>query len=110
MQPILKEDLKRMNEVDKEDFVLINVLPRDAFTKQHIRTSINIPVDDADFEAIVERVAGSKDRKIVVYCANYDCDASPRAAKKLEDAGFTQVFDYEGGAQEWFEEKPRAVA
>ncbi|MCG5516796.1 MULTISPECIES: rhodanese-like domain-containing protein [unclassified Ectothiorhodospira] len=45
------------------------------------------------------RVAGGKDRKIVVYCANFDCDASRKAAAKLDNTGFTDVLDYEGGTR-----------
>ena len=108
MKPITRDELKRMNETRHEDFVLINVLPRDAFEKKHIRTSINIPVESNDFEKRVEAVAGGKDRKIVVYCANFDCDASPKAARKLEAAGFSQVYDYEGGTEDWFEKKKAA--
>jgi rhodanese-related sulfurtransferase len=108
MKPITRDDLKRMNETQHEDFVLVNVLPHDAFEKRHIRTSINIPVKNDDFVERVEQVAGGKNRKIVVYCANFDCDASPSAARKLEDAGFTQVYDYEGGTEDWFEQKKAA--
>lgn len=108
MQPLSKDDLKRMNEEQHEDFVLINVLPRDAFNEQHIRTSINIPQEREDFEKMVKDVAGSKDRKIVVYCASFDCPASPKAAEKLEKAGFTKVYDYEGGTRDWFEKKRAA--
>jgi rhodanese-related sulfurtransferase len=105
MQTIDRDELKRMNETDHEDFVLINVLPREAFNEQHIRTSINIPVDSDDFADRVEAVAGGKHRKIVVYCANFDCDASPKAAEKLEAAGFEQVYDYAGGTEDWFAHK-----
>lgn len=108
MQPISRDDLKTMNETEHEDFVLINVLPQEKFNEKHIRTSINIPVDSDDFVEKVKSVAGSKDRKIVVYCANFECDASPQAAKKLEDAGFTKVYDYEGGTKDWFEQKQAA--
>lgn len=108
MKPITRDDLKTMNEDRHDDFVLINVLPRNDFNEKHIRTSINIPVGDEDFERKVEDVAGGKDRKIVVYCASFDCDASPKAAKKLDQAGFTQVFDYEGGTKDWFEQKQAA--
>lgn len=108
MQSITRDDLKRMNEQQHEDFVLINVLPRDAFVERHIRTSINVPGGDDDFVETVERVVGGKDRKIVVYCANFDCDASPKAGRRLEDAGFTQVYDYEGGTEDWFEQKQAA--
>lgn len=108
MKPITRDELKRMNETEHEDFVLLNVLPRDTFREKHIRTSINIPVEEDDFVEQVERVAGGKDRKIVVYCANFDCDASPNAARKLEQAGFSQIFDYEGGTEDWFEQKKAA--
>lgn len=109
-ESLTRAELKDMNEREHEDFVLINVLPRDEFLKQHIRTSVNIPVTEDNFTELVEKVAGSKDRKIVVYCASFDCDASPKAAKMLEEAGFTQVFDYEGGAKDWFEQKRREAA
>ncbi|MCG5516804.1 MULTISPECIES: rhodanese-like domain-containing protein [unclassified Ectothiorhodospira] len=108
MKTIDREQLKQMNEEKHEDFVLINVLPREAFKKQHIRTSINIPVGSDDFTEQVDRIAGGKDRKIVVYCANFDCDASRKAAAKLDDTSFTNVFDYEGGTQDWFEQKQAA--
>ncbi|SRR6056297_1974505 len=108
MQAITRDDLKIMNETEHEDFVLINVLPQDDFNEAHIRTSINIPVADDDFESTVARVVGDRQRKVVVYCANFDCDASPNAARKLESAGFTQVFDYEGGTKDWFEQKEAA--
>lgn len=67
MKSISRDDLKQMNETEHEDFVLVNVLPRDVFNREHIRTSINIPVDEPSFLEQVEAVAGSKDRKIVVY-------------------------------------------
>lgn len=101
MQPISRTTLEQMNEQQKDDFVLINVLPREAFRKAHIRTSINIPHEDESFVEEVEKVAGGKDRKIVVYCASEDCDASPKAARKLDDAGFQRVYDYEGGTRDW---------
>jgi len=108
MKNISRDDLKHMNEDLHEDLVLINVLPQDAFNERHIRTSINIPVSRDDFADQVELVTGSRKRKVVVYCANFDCDASPSAAGKLEDAGFDQVYDYEGGTEDWFEQKSAA--
>ncbi len=104
MQAINRDELKAM-ENNHEDFVLINVLGADQFNKEHIRTSVNVPVGDDDFVEQVETVAGNKDRNVVVYCANFDCNASPKAAEKLDAAGFTRVYDYEGGTQDWMEAK-----
>lgn len=101
MQPISRMTLEKMNEERKEDFVLVNVLPRESFRKAHIRTSINIPHEDESFVEDVTKVAGGKDRTIVVYCASKDCDASPKAARKLDEAGFERVLDYEGGTRDW---------
>jgi len=102
MQTLSKQELNEMNHQQKDDFVLINVLPRDTFREQHIRTSINIPIEGENFDGTVQKVAGGKDRKVVVYCASFDCDASVKAAKRLEQAGFEQVYDYEGGTADWF--------
>lgn len=108
MKTITRDELKRMNDMEHRDFVLINVLPKDAFNEQHIRTSINIPVESDDFIKKVELVAGDKERDIIVYCASTDCDASPKAAKKLEKAGFSNIYDYEGGTKDWFKQKSAA--
>lgn len=92
--------LKRMMD-RHENFVLINVLGEDAFEKEHIPGSDNVPVDSPDFVNEVERLAGDKARRIVVYCASRTCQASPTAARKLDEAGFTHVLDFEGGMAEW---------
>jgi rhodanese-related sulfurtransferase len=100
MESLTTQQLEHMKERG-DDFVLINVLPEEDFRKAHIPGSINIPVADKNFLARVETEAGSRDRKIVVYCANKECSASPKAAKMLEASGFTNVFDYQGGVREW---------
>lgn len=58
-----------------------------------------------DFTEQVERVAGGKEGKIVVYCANFDCDVSRKGAMKLENTGFTNVFDHAGRTRDWIEQK-----
>lgn len=100
MRAINTDQLKSMLDKNK-DVLVINVLPPEHFREHHIPDSMNIPVQDDDFVEQVESAASSKDQKIVVYCANTECDASPKAARKLEDAGFTNICDYEGGMEEW---------
>lgn len=102
MTRLTARELQRMRE-NQEDFELINVLSQDDFNAAHIPGSDNIPHNEQEFVRQVERAAGSKDRKIVVYCGSRECDASPRAANKLEAAGFTNVYDFEGGVKEWKE-------
>jgi len=83
------------------DVPLINVLPEEHFRKQHIPGSVNVPLEKDSFLQRVESLAGSKAAKIVVYCADSDCNASPKAARKLEEAGFENVADFAGGTEEW---------
>ncbi len=100
MKTITVNELKHM--VDRQDDIeLINVLSPDQFQQAHIPDSDNIPVDDQNFIEKVDRAAQSRNQKIVVYCANKSCDASEKAAQRLEEAGFTNVYDFEGGLEEW---------
>ena len=100
MQTISRDQLKQWKD-QGEDFELINVLGEDSFRTAHIPGSDNIPLGAENFEQEVEQKAGGKDKPIVVYCANHECTASPSAAKKLEEAGFSRVYDYEGGVKDW---------
>jgi rhodanese-related sulfurtransferase len=102
MKAISRDNLNTMIE-QRKDFVLINVLAPEQFNRLHIPGSISIPVDSDDFVEQVDRIAGSRDREVVVYCASFICDASTQAAEKLDQAGFTKVADYEGGTRDWFE-------
>jgi len=88
---------------DHRSFLLLNVLSPDAFDKDHIPGSENVPVNATDFVQQVERLADDKARPIVTYCASFECDASTRAARQLNAAGFTDVTDFKGGMKEWNE-------
>jgi rhodanese-related sulfurtransferase len=109
MKAITYDQLKKMID-KKEDFLLVNVLPAQKFSEAHIPSSINVPLEEADFEAQVEEAAGRKEKKIVTYCASFDCHASRNAALKLENAGFSNVLAYEGGIKEWQEKSGKRQA
>lgn len=82
---------------------LIDVLPEEVHEQKHIAGTKNIPIDSDDFVNQVAAEAGGKDQPVIVYCANAQCDASPKAAQKLEQEGFTDVRDFEGGIAAWEE-------
>lgn len=102
METLRREDLKNMLD-HRESLYLVNVLGRGEFEKAHIPGSYNIPMADKNFIQKVEQRVGDKDAKVIVYCASFDCTASPRAAEQLDSAGFTHVADFEGGIQDWQE-------
>lgn len=94
---ITADDLKVDLEGDHPP-VLINTLPHDAYKARHIPGSISVPTDNIEK---VEALVPNKDEYIVVYCANADCDASPTAAQKLAELGYTNVVDFEDGYAGW---------
>ena len=102
MKKLTTAELKRWRDEKSEDFALFNVLPHQSFEDKRIPGSISAPVGADDFvEQVEQTVAGDKSKSVVVYCANKSCNASPDAARKLEQAGFTNVFDYEAGIEAW---------
>ncbi len=97
-----------------EEFLLIDTLGEDSYSRAHLPGATVVDGHDDDFTATVEHIADSKDTKIVVYCSSFECKLSPMCARKLADAGFTNVVDYEGGLKDWaehgFELEGEAVA
>lgn len=86
-----------------DNAVVINVLAKESYDKEHIPGSISIPLESPDFlEKVAKKVKG-KNAEIVVYCAKTECPASEQAAEKLAKAGYTNVYDFEGGMKEWID-------
>ena len=98
-QLTLKE-LKKWKE-EKKDFVLINVLSKESFEGRHIPDSVSADGSESDFIEKVANFVSDKEKSVVVYCASFECKASTRAAEKLVEAGYTNVYDYEGGLDDW---------
>jgi rhodanese-related sulfurtransferase len=103
MKTITTDGLKALQS-QNGDLTLVNTLSAEAFGNTKIPGAVNVPLSDRDFAAHVEQIAGGKDKPVVVYCANQECDASEKAAQKLEAAGFTTVSRYTGGAAAWQKE------
>lgn len=87
------------NEARSEGYALVDVLDPEAYAREHIPGSINIPKDD--LRAFERRF--DPEKKIVVYCASAECPASREAARGLVERGFRHVYDFEGGLRAWKE-------
>ena len=93
---ISKETLRKWMAA-KNKPLIIDIMSPKSHQKAHIKGAVNIPLSE-----LRKRAAKlDKNRKIVVYCANYQCHASTQAAKLLGTLGFKDVSDYKGGIQEW---------
>ena len=98
MKTIKAEELKKKID-DGDDFILIDVLSAESYEGRHLPKAINITVDNIEKSSETELT--DKNKEIVVYCASATCQASPSAAKKLEELGYTNVVDFEDGLAGW---------
>jgi rhodanese-related sulfurtransferase len=90
-------DTARVRELVAQGAQFVDVLPGETFTQEHLPGATNIPLQT------IETAVGQLDRTkpVVVYCYDYLCDLSPRAAHRLEQLGFTEVYDYVAGKVAW---------
>lgn len=95
---IQREELREKMERG-DDFVLLEALAPEEFERGHLPGARNLPPDRV--EQLASKRIPSKDSEVVVYCASADCDASVKTARKLEELGYTNVIDYEGGKADW---------
>jgi rhodanese-related sulfurtransferase len=70
------------------------------YKQGHITGAINVPLKDFDLgTSALARTA--KDKTIITYCDGAECNSSIELAKKLSEAGFTNVKMFFGGWTEW---------
>jgi rhodanese-related sulfurtransferase len=89
-----REELRTLTERGAQ---LVEVLPADEYQWAHLPGAVNLPLKELDGRA------GELDRSrpVVVYCHDWYRDMSPRAAGRLEAAGFGPVYDYVAGKADW---------
>lgn len=91
-------ELRRKIEAG-ESFVLVDALPPMSYAHSHLPGAINVPPTRAD--ASVRRRIPDKRAEVVVYCANPNCEDSHETARRLVELGYTNVWHYAGGKDEW---------
>ena len=100
MQTITRQQAEqKLNGED--EVVLIETLPEEYFRKFHLPGAVNIPTADPEFESKAKDAIPDKSTPVIVYCQNTECDASPKAGRRLESLGYANVFDYEDGKEDW---------
>ncbi|MGH1402654.1 MAG: rhodanese-like domain-containing protein [Alphaproteobacteria bacterium] len=85
-----------------EGLVVIDSRGGKWFDNQVIEGAVHLSADNTD-EAHLSEVAPAKDTPIVFYCSNVNCPASKAAAHQAHDAGYTNLYKYPGGIDDWKE-------
>ena len=92
-----KRYIKEVNlkEIDLNEYLIIDVRSRREFKENHLNGAINIPLPE--IKRNIEKYVKDKNKKILL-CCEYGA-RSMTAAERLEDIGYTQVFNLKGGLE-----------
>ncbi|MEP2936987.1 MAG: rhodanese-like domain-containing protein [Gilvibacter sp.] len=90
----------QMSEALKNDSIqLLDVRTTDEYIESHLENAHNICVTDNDFKEKAENL--NRDEPVYVYCKKGG--RSAKAAKILQEMGFTKIYDMTGGILLWEE-------
>ena len=74
------------------------------FRRGHIKSAVSIPLNE--FDSSQKTIAGlPRDKVIVVYCDESECNSSVELAAKLYEGGIGGVRIFFGGWQDWMNNK-----
>ncbi|RPD96420.1 rhodanese-like domain-containing protein [Aureibaculum marinum] len=79
---------------------LVDVRTPKEYNTSHLKNAKNINIFDADFLTKMNTL--DKSKPVYVYCKSGK--RSSNAAKKLKEAGFTKIYDLNGGILAWTKE------
>jgi rhodanese-related sulfurtransferase len=107
-----RDDLKARLDAG-EPVTIVEALPEEYYRTAHLPGALLLPHDQV--AELASAVLPDKTATIVVYCANLACSNSAIAAERLAQLGYTAVFEYAAGKQDWIDagypvERGRAAA
>lgn len=98
MKTITREELvSRLNS--PEPPIVVEALPARYFEEAHIPGALNIPDDEINQQAPAR--LPDKQATVVVYCASTRCKNSEIAARALDALGYSNVYEYVEGKEDW---------
>lgn len=98
MTDIDRDQVQRM--IDENAATVVEVLGKDQYDDFHLPGAVNVPLA-GDFTEAIQAAAPDKHQPVIVYCWDENCDASPKAAKRMEQLGYDRVYDYAAGKADW---------
>ena len=87
-------------QAENDDLVIIDSRGKSYFNNEVIAGSVQLSVGDTNEENL-SKLVSSKDQKIVFYCSNVNCPASAKAAFKASSLGYTNLYKYPAGMDDW---------
>jgi len=91
----------RQKLTDAEQFVLVDTLTADHFSRVHIDGAVNACVFEVLFTENVKKISPDKNKEIIVYGSSNKSMDAVTAAEKLAREGYRNVSAMEGGLKQW---------
>ncbi|MDH7444537.1 rhodanese-like domain-containing protein [Aquimarina sp. 2201CG14-23] len=92
---ITVEEMDSLLEMEKVQ--LVDVRTPEEYAEGHIEGAININFSDENFETLISTV--DKSKPVAVYCGRGG--RSGKCSAYMKKAGFTKIYDLDGGIIEW---------
>ncbi len=92
---ITVEEMDSLLELEKVQ--LVDVRTPKEYAEGHIEGAINIDFSDENFETLISEV--DKSKPVAVYCGRGG--RSGKCSAYMKKAGFTKIYDLDGGITEW---------
>ncbi len=92
---ITVDDMDSLLEMGKVQ--LVDVRTPDEYAEGHIEGALNINFNDDNFKDLISKV--DKSKPVAVYCGRGG--RSGKCSAYMKKAGFTKVYDLDGGITEW---------
>jgi rhodanese-related sulfurtransferase len=94
----IKQTARLLNEGQT---LFVDTRYRDEFERGHLKNAVNLPANSSrdKIMSFFEKIP--KDQQIVTYCSSRACNSSRRLAGFLTYLGYTKVFIYLEGFEEW---------
>ncbi len=96
---VTAEDIVKMKK-DTKNLVIVDARGGKDFDGVMIEGAVNLPADKADAKSFA-KIAPVKDVPIVFYCQSTKCPASELEAYKAHENGYTKLYHYAGGIEDW---------
>lgn len=91
-------DTARVQELLAHGAQLVEVLPAADYEREHLPGATSIPLTEMTADRVLEL---DRERPVIAYCYDHQCDLSARAAALLEVLGFGEVYDYTASKAAW---------
>lgn len=84
-------------KITNNDSYVIDVRTPQEYASQHIGNAVNIDINNSNFESQISNL--DQNKPVYVYCLSGG--RSAKAAQKMSDLGFKEVYNLAGGITKW---------